>query len=65
MITQILIPVLIAGCAGVIIHITVGFIYNIILKFVIGITAGAMIVYGLNRLWNKGFLMELRGMVRR
>lgn len=46
-------------------YMTVGFLYNIILKFIIGMTAGAVIVYMLNRLWNREFLMELRGMVRR
>jgi len=62
---QIFIPVLISVIAGIIIYITVGFIYNIILKFVVGMTAGVAIVYTFNRLWNRGFLMELRRMVGR
>jgi len=62
---QILIPALIAIGTGMIIYITVGFIYNVILKFIIGMIAGAVIVYAFNRLWNKNFLVELKGLVRR
>lgn len=61
---QIFIPTLIAVCAGMMAYTTVGFIYNIILKFILGMTTGAVIVYILNRLWNRGFLIQLRGMVR-
>lgn len=62
---QILIPAFIAVCVGMIVYIAVNFTHSILLKFIIGITVGAVIVYALNRLWNRGFLMELRGMVRR
>lgn len=42
-------------------YMEVGFIYNITLKFIIGMITGAVIVYALYWLWNGGFLMELRG----
>lgn len=62
---QILIPASIAVLAGILSYFVVNITESLLVKLIFGSMVGLLMVGMLNFVWNKKFLVELRGMVRR
>lgn len=59
---EIAIPAIIAFGVGVVGYISLMYIEHIALKFLIGSVVGGIVVFGLNYIMNKNFLVELKGL---
>lgn len=59
---EIVVPALIAFGAGVVSYLSIIYVEQTVLKFLVGSVVGMIVVVGLNYVMNKGFMMELRGM---
>lgn len=62
---QILIPVFIAVTAGALSYFIVNVTESLLVKLTFGLLVGLLMVGMLNFMWNKKFLLELKGLVRR
>ncbi|MCK9453309.1 MAG: hypothetical protein M0Q90_16550 [Bacteroidales bacterium] len=62
---QILIPASIAVLAGILSYFVVNITESLLVKLIFGSLVGLLMVGMLNFVWNKKFLVELKGLVRR
>lgn len=62
---EIFLPAVIASISGIVVYFSISFLEFVWLKFLVGSVVGMALVIGLNYVWNRKFLIEIKGFVKR